>query len=254
MKSFHKNPEFISQEMIKERFTSHRGLYEKKKEQNSKAAIKNGLDKEPPFLEFDIVFRKGHFWTAHPPQKSLAKLTEILELFKNKQTFPKIDLKLNSKQDYHHVLDELVKLINKKEFLRFTLLNIGGKVPIEHINNGREYFVDKIKTKGHIKLNVDPGKMGLFSYGLIKPIKKHMKKINKAVYSISPEIIYCKERKLIPKICKKYNIKHVMFWLRDWPDVKNPKIKEQEILEALELEKYGLKVLFDVNPSCIVLD
>ncbi len=141
--------------------------------------------------------------------------------------------------------------IIKKASFRIYIVNENGI--IEFVNNAiikmsgtsREQFIGmnvfelptyKKKPKGKID----------------EEIKKHIRMLGSALYSISPEI-HEEDWNCVLKFAKENRIKNCQFWLRGWPDVPNPKVKAETIMKAMNLEeKYGVKIYFDINPEYIV--
>ncbi len=214
----------------------HRGVSKIGDIPNSYEAIKNAIQKKPLLVEFDIFLHKGELYTGHPPHDPINKFKDVIKLFVGKSTFPKIDIKV--KKDYvtpiKKVLEEL-----KNENIKFALINIGGikgKLSME----AEEYLASH--SGSNVMINIDLARYGKEEFA------KHLKRIQNKVLSISPEINES-DWEYVFKIAKKYDIPVCNFWLRGWPDVKNPSISERKILEAfLAGRKQGLIVLFDLNP------
>ena len=57
--------------IIQERFSCHRGAISDEFEENSLEAIRAGFEKNPPFIEFDVMLGDdGRIGTGHPPART----------------------------------------------------------------------------------------------------------------------------------------------------------------------------------------
>ncbi len=212
----------------------HRGVSEKGDIPNSYEAIKNAIQKKPLLVEFDIFLHKGELYTGHPPHEPVDKFKDVIRLFTRKSTSPKVDIKV--KGDYR---TSVKKVLDELKNIRLALINIGGikgKLSME----AEEYLASH--SGSNVMINIDLARYGKEEFA------EHLKRIKNKVLSISPEINES-NWEYVFKIAKKYDIPVCDFWLRGWPDVKNPSISERKILEAfLAGRKQGLIVLFDLNP------
>jgi len=219
---------------------------------NSLKAINAALNFEPPFIEFDVILVDGHILTGHPPQKPLDSLNNILDLFSNKKTYPKIDIKRYSDESLSMTVNKVINIIEQKQ-INFTLISIGmEKNNKEDVMNMEAYSVRRIASNPKIKLNIDIAKYRSANGEIKKDIKKHVKKLGDSVLSISPEI-HDADWDSVAQFACEHNINKVMFWLREWPHVINPKVTEKTIRKALMLEnKYPITVYFDINYKYLI--
>lgn len=234
--------------LIKQRFGLHRGMCSNILEENSLQAIKKAVDLKPPWVEFDIILSDNkELKTGHPPQ-SVGNFEEILKLFKNKKTYPKIDIKLHKEIELcFFMVNEVLNLLNFYN-IKFALISITGNR--KNIIESQNYLFQKIKNNPKIKLNIDLAKYRK-SEKNTKEIENHIENLKDVIHSLSPEI-HEEDWETNAQFAEKYQIKNLCFWLRSWPDVPNPKVSEKTIRKALELEKkYNIKIYFDINPQYI---
>jgi hypothetical protein len=223
---------FIPKE-IRERICIHRGLFESEDEENTASAIRDAVELNPYFVEFDIQKYNGGFFSGHPPAivtGNDGKLGNILGVYSEharqvqangqnfkRFTFPKIDLKLNG-EDPKKVINELVAILEDR--------------------------------KERYGLNVDLEKFG--AYSKIGGVNKL-----RALFSASPEINspYTYTGKNFFDFVKRHKIGEVHFWLRGPPDNPNPAVYLNTLRYALEWGKSNhLTVYFDINPMYIEND
>ncbi len=240
-----KNPSLDS--LIKQKFGLHRGVYSNVSEENSLQAIKKAVDLEPLWVEFDIILGNDkELKTGHPPQ-ALDKFKDVLLLFKEKKTYPKIDLKLREeKKFYPFMINKTLDLVDSYG-IKFTLISITGDK--KYIMEAQNYLFQKIKNNPKIKLNIDLTKYEEIEKNF-KKIETHINHLKNIIYCLSPEI-HKNNWDKNAQLAEKYQIKNICFWLRSW-DVLNPKVSEETIRKALELEKkYNIEIYFDINPQYI---
>lgn len=236
-------------DLIKQRFGIHRGLTEAYKE-NSLEAIKAAVALKPPFVEFDVMLVNGVVRTGHPPGKPLDGLEEVLYLFEGKETYPKIDIKLKDDKPYSAVIDKVLRLVSQRH-INFVLINVSGE-DRDYVMQAENYLADRARDNQKIRMNIDLARYGGPKYEIGECIEKHVEKLGDVVYSISPEI-HEEDYEVIAKFAEKNLIRNVCFWLRGWLDNPNPKVKEETIRKALDLEKeYNIKVYFDINPKYVM--
>ncbi|MHA1689525.1 MAG: hypothetical protein ACTSYC_00735 [Promethearchaeota archaeon] len=237
----------ISQ-IIKDRFGIHRGIESPYAMPNSLEAIKSAVDLKPVFVEFDVIPVNGDLKTAHPPQKPLNNLSEILSIFNGTPTFPKIDFKL--KEDtYKEAIDKLLELIKYSK--KFVLINLSGIKKRNLIMDAECYLANIIMNYKHLRMNLDLARYRPPRQKLDTSTIAHLKNLADVVHSISLEI-YEEDWDLVFETGINFGIKNFQFWLRGWPDVPHPKLKLKTILKALELEKkFNVSVYFDINPNWI---
>jgi len=217
--------------------------------QNSISAIKAAIELSPVFIEFDIVFDPltKRAMTSHPPQKPLDELELILQSFKGKKTFPKLDLKLKE-ETYKEFIKIIIKHIN--DFGTYVLVNLSG-FHGEKMMKIEEYFASKIKDLDFVQINIDLARYRKSNQLLNEKILKHIEQIKEKIGGISPEINE-ENWELVAELAEKFGIQKIYFWLRGWPDVKYPIIKQEMIFKALELEKkYKIQVFFDINMNYV---
>jgi len=235
------------QTIIKERFGSHRGYSDDGHIFNSLKAINAALDFEPPFIEFDVSLVNGNLLTVHPPEKPLDALSDVLDLFRNKRTYPKIDIKRYSNESSSAMVNKVIDMVEQKQ-INFALISIGmeGRDK-KDIMNMETHSVCRMTCNPKIKLNIDIAKYRPAKKEIKKNIRTHVKKMGDSVFSISPEI-NDENWDLVAQFACEHGINKLMFWLREWPQVANPKVTEETIRKALKLEnKYPITVYFDIN-------
>lgn len=232
--------------LIKQRFGLHRGLCSNISEENSLQAIKKAVDLRPLWVEFDVGLSKNQqLKTGHPPQRLVDDLQEVLSLFQNKKTYPKIDLKIGERKKYSYMIDTILDLINQYN-INFTLINISGTRDKYRIIKAHNYLFERKKDNLKIKLNVD-----LTDLAIDEKTENHIKNSKNIIHSLSLEI-HEEDWNKSAQFAEECQIKNLCFWLRSWPGVPNPKISEETIRKALKLEKkYNIKVYFDINPQYI---
>lgn len=230
---------------LKERFCAHRGDTSAGPE-NSYEAIRTAATRNLLFVEFDVMFVNGAFYTGHPPSEPIDELGRILTLFEGNTTFPKIDLKLGSCEDFRKPIDTLLSLIREQFELDFVLLNIGG-LGREAAMEAQHYLAAQIREEDHIGLNIDLHNYRAYNECIDEDIHNHVVSLGDVVYTISPEI-HKEDHELIGKFAQDHGIRHVCFWLFGPPSEPNPSVSEVTLLKALELEKrYRIAVYFDMD-------
>ncbi|MCK4429649.1 MAG: hypothetical protein KAU95_04685 [Candidatus Aenigmarchaeota archaeon] len=243
-------------EIIHTKFGSHRGLGSQEVRENSKEAIYRAIENKSVFVEFDVSYCKidGTLRLGHPPQEPFEKLEEIYSLFKNTPTYPKVDIKFSDKDDYKKMIDKVIEQGNKSE-LDFILVNIGDYGEKNKALEVEEYFCSKIKNKPQFKLNIDLERYkNKAEEGYDEEIvNKHIDKYKERIYSVSPEINETDWEKTA-EFCKEHDIKNIGFWLRGWPDNPNPKVQEETIKNALDIEKQyqGISIYFDIPKDKVI--
>ncbi len=234
--------------LVKQKFGLHRGVCSDTSEENSLQAIKKAADLEPLWIEFDVVLSDDkELKTGHPP-RFVSNFEEILSLFKNKKTYPKIDLKLREEKEFYPLMiDRTLDLVASYN-IKFALISITGDK--EHIIESQNYLFQKIKNNPKIKLNIDLAKYEEIGENP-EELETHIKTLSDIIYCLSPEI-HEDNWNTNAQFAEKHQIKNIHFWLRSWPDVLNPKVNETTIRKALKLEdRYNIKVRFDINPQHI---
>lgn len=243
MKSSIKN--LVLKEIIKQRFGIHRGL-ETHAEPNSLKAIQYAVALKPVFVEFDVTYADDVIKTGHPPQEPLDKLEDVLSVFEESKTYPKIDIKLKNYEQYSIVIDNVLKLVSQTD-IDFVLINVSGLNDRDCVMEVENYLSVKIRNNPKIRLNIDLAKYK----GIDDCVKKHVNKLGDVIYSVSPEIHEENWDKTI-RFAEKNNIENCYFWLRGSPDTTNPDVTEETIQKALSLEeKYNVKIYFDISPPYI---
>ncbi|MHA1340556.1 MAG: hypothetical protein ACTSRZ_10060 [Promethearchaeota archaeon] len=239
-------------QVIRDRFGIHRGLESPYAPPNSLKAIKSAIDLNPVFIEFDVIYFEGRAVTAHPPQKPLDDLREVMALFKGKTTFPKLDLKFDDKT-YKKLTKIVVEIL--KDFDSYALVNLSGVKGRYKIFEVEEYFVNQIKDLPFVRINIDFARFRKikndFHEAIDKETEQHLKKIKDYIDAVSLEI-YEEDWDYIIKMGLRFEIHNYYFWLRGWPDVKHPVIHIDVIKKAIELEKkHNINVYFDINTNYI---
>ena len=229
---------------LKGRFCSHRGDRSAGRE-NSYDAIKAAVEQGVFYVEFDVIFKDDSWWTGHPPDEPIDKLEHVLFLFKDNETFPKIDLKMSSAEDYYQAIDAILAAV-KHAGLKFTLINIGKtdrdrKSSIETLN----YLAEQVRGFEYIKLNIDLQYYRPHGEPIDEGIHQHVSSLGDFVFAMSPEI-HKEDPDAMGRFAQQHNIPYVCFWLLGYH------VKEETLLEALKVEeKYGVKVLFDMNKGYV---
>lgn len=235
--------------LIKQKFGSHRGLYSNLSEQNTLPSIKKAIILKPPWVEFDIVLAKdGTPRTSHPPQEPQDRFEDVLALFKEKSTYPKVDIKLpKDKEMSFFIIDRVLKSLDCFS-INFALITMGGGK--EHIIETENYLFQKIENNSKVKFDTSLVKHRGIKEST-KEINRHIEYIKSIIYSLSVEI-YEEDWAKSVRFAKRHQIENINFWLRSWPSVIHPRVNRQTIYEALKLEKkYNVKVGFDINPQYI---
>ena len=235
---------------MRERFCSHRGDLSAGPE-NSYEAIKASVEQDVFYVEFDVMYIRGSLWTGHPPSEPIDELERILPLFEDTETFPKIDFKFGSCEEFKKPIDALLSLLGKYN-LDFVLINLGGELKGERMNEAQLYFTSQVRKNEQIKLNIDLKYYRPSGKPISKKIRDHVASLGEVVYTISPEI-HKENLDAMGKFAQEHGIKYVCFWLFGPPDEPNPKVSEAPLLKALELEKkYDVKVLFDIDQGYVI--
>ena len=241
------------EEILKTRFGHHRGIPENGYIPNSFNAIKDAVDTHPPFVEFDVSLVGKILKTGHPPQEPLDELSDVLGLFENKKTYPKIDIKPLTTSSTIHAIDKTLRIVKQKQ-ITFALLNIGrGHLGRKEFIEIDKYITSKIQNDPAIQLNIDIARYRPYGAPIDKKFKQHIKKIGVALFSISPEI-HEEHAETMLQLAQDYKITTVAFWLKSWPDVSNPQVKEKTIRNILALgKKYPtISILFDINAAHVI--
>lgn len=159
------------------RFCPHRGVGS----ENTLQGIRNAVLQQPFLSEFDVRPYNGRLHLGHPPDLNLdTTLEDILVLFENVTTIPKIDLKL----DDNTFKDGLEMLISQaKSTSRKILVNIDGELSTAKFMQAEAFLLDN--TSKNILLNID-----LIRYKNIsnEDIEQHINSLARAPFSLSPNI------------------------------------------------------------------
>ena len=252
---------------ISERICPHRGRFESEDQENTVNAIRDAVELNPYFVEFDIQKYNGGFSSGHPPTMVTGdegKFENILRVYveharhvqKNDQnfkriTFPKIDLKLNGKEDYQEVIDSLVPVLAHPEYeaIPFYLVNIGG-VSGEIYASALSYFARRSgKLKQRVRLNVNLEQLGTSDE---KMIGQAMTLLGDLIFSVSPEIHTADVGEDLLLFLRRHQIEQLHFWLLGPPSDTNPRVYLNTLRYALAWDKSNnLAVYFDINPRYI---
>ncbi len=240
--------------LIKQKFGLHRGIYSNPSKENSIQAIEKAIDLRPLWVEFDVgLANNKELKTGHPPRRLVASFSKALSLFQNKETYPKIDLKIGEKRKYPQMINTILELINQYK-IDFTLINISGTENRYQIIEAHNYLFKKIKNNPKIRLNVDLADLvnsKTLKREIDKETENHIKNSRNIIHSLSLEI-HEEDWNKNAQFAEKHQIKNLYFWLRGWPEVLNPGVSKETIRKALELEnKYNIEVYFDINPQYI---
>lgn len=243
-------------EIIRTRFGCHRGYGFDRHEQNSLGAIRVAVERDPVFVEFDVIYHDHEPKTGHPPQRPLDPLDTVLESFRRSKTYPKVDLKLNGDETDHVFIDKVRALISDKELSR-ALVTMGNGA--EKSMSGERYvhmyrfLFDELKDDTPIRLSFDLGKMKKYrSEPFDKKFRSDLRYLAPKIDSLCLEI-HEEDWEESARIAEDHGIPHVTFWLRSWPSVHNPRVETRTLLEALELERrYCITVMFDIDPGYVV--
>ncbi len=228
---------------LKGRFCSHSGDISVGLE-NSYDAIKAAVEQGVFYVEFDVMFVDNSWWTGHPPSEPIDTLERILSLFKDNETFPKIDLKLNTAEDNSQAIDAALAPV-KHAGLKFTLINIGGETGRKSSIETQNYLAEKVRDLEHIRLNIDLQYYRPHGEPIDEGIYQHVSSLGDFVFAMSPEV-HKEDYDAIGSFAQQHNIPYVCFWL------SGHHVKEETLLQALELEeKYDIKVLFDMNEGYV---
>jgi len=241
------------EEILKTRFGPHRGIMGNGYIQNSFDAIKAAVDLNPPFVEFDISLVDGILRTGHPPQKPLDKLTDVLCLFENKKTYPKIDIKPLTTSSTRNAIDQTLKIVRQKQ-IAFTLLNIGrGHLGKEEFVEIDKYAASKIQNSPAIRLNADVARFRPYGSPVDQATKQYLKSLGSALFSISPEV-HKEDPETMVRLARDHGINTVAFWLQSWPAVSSPQVKEETVREIFALEKKypDVSIFFDINQEYVI--
>lgn len=238
--------------IIRERFGIHRGTTHKGYIPNSLKAIRAAVSVSPPFVEFDISPIKGKLLTGHPPQRPVNEFHNALKIFdRKKETYPKIDVKIGLGKAVPEIIDQVLNSIQQRQ-IKFSLINIHGGIDRNDIIQAEVYLASKIVNNPKVKLNIDPARYRPSGKIINHEILDNVKKLGNAVFSISPEI-HEENHQVMAGFAEECDIGKIVFWLKGWPDVPNPKVSETIIRKAILLEKdYPVSVYFDINPVHIV--
>lgn len=228
--------------VLEGRFCSHRGDLSAG-EENSYAAIKAAVDQEVFYVEFDVMRIGRGFYTGHPPSEPVEHLEDVLPLFEGYETFPKIDLKLGSGEQYRETISALLTVLKQFD-VDFVLLNLAGL-------KGRAAMEAECYLMGkgdrRIRLNIDPHRYQPFGEVIDENIDRHIESLGSAPFSISPEI-HREHHSDMGELAQRHGIQYVCFWLFGLPDEPHPQVSESTLRKALELEaRYDVTVLFDMD-------
>lgn len=236
------------EKVIGEKFCFHRGTPLRKFKENSIEAIRVASKQSAPFIEFDVMLADdGKVRIGHPPQEPAEELGDVLDLFDNKNFYPKIDIKQRAlNRDTETTRLVLAKV--KEKNLRFALITTDCS------NKNRKdimYYelaiLNEIKNHPSIKLSIDLGKYKKKREAVDRGITEHLKKLYGSVHTLSAEV-HESDPDEVGKFANEHGIKTINFWLKSWPDVINPRVSEETILSVLFLEKkYGVKIYFDMH-------
>lgn len=244
------------EEIVKTRFGIHRGLVSEGNPANSLGAIRAAIVLDPPFAEFDVGLFNGAIGTGHPPDKPQDRLEEVLPLFGEKKTYPKVDIKLMG-EPFRPVIDAALPLIKQTRInfvlVCFSTLKSKENIRRDYFMQAEAYFAEKVGPTQKIGLSIDLARYrpprGAINGGF--GIREHVGKLGGLVYCISTEI-HEEDRERVAQFAQEHKIGQLHFWLRGWPDVPNPSVSEETLRPALALEdRYPVKVYFDLNPAFI---
>ena len=236
----------------------HRGYRIEGVEYDSLEAVRRALKHNPFFIEIDVQLFDGEVWTGHlPGQEPLDRLEDILPLFKNEDTFPKIDIKLLG--DDYGLIDKVIELVRQSELEQIVVINIDAGEDGLIESGGMDcfaaelYLAEKVNNDPKIQLNID-----LARYRKMraddKKIEEHIKKLQEdiKIWSISLEI-HNGEIEKSAELALKYRIPHIVFWIVTTIDGKSEAVTKQDIGKALDLEmRYPtIQVYFDIDPQLL---
>ena len=226
---------------LKGRFCMHRGDPSAGRE-NSYDAIKAAVEQDIFYIEFDVRFKDGSWWTCHPPNEPIDELERILSLFKDHKTFPKIDLKMSTADDYYQAIDAALAAV-KNAGLNFTLINI-GETDLKSSIEMQNYLAEQIRGLEHIRLNIDLQYYRPHGEPIDEGIHQQVSSLGNLVFAMSPNI-HKEDPDTMGRFAQQHNIPYVCFWL------SGHHVKEETLLQALKIEEYGVKVLFDMNEGYV---
>jgi len=242
------------EEIIARRFGIHRGIESPYAKSNSLKAIRAAVALEPPFVEFDVMSSDSGIKTGHPPQESLDDLEDVLLLFEGKATYPKVDIKLRSSEPAYPTIKKVVGLA-KRFNIHFALVNISadiaGSGAREFIMHAQNRFAEIVRGNPKLRLSIDLARYRDPRTKVDEEIREHVRRLGNIVNSIASEI-HEDDMEDVAEFAEEFAIGNITFWLRSWPDVSHPKVAEETIRRALQLEeKYPLKVFFDINHTSV---
>ena len=228
---------------LRERFCPHTGDLSAGPE-NSYGAIKAAVEQDVFYVEFDVRYLKDSLWTGHPPRGPVDELERILPLFEDNETFPKIDLKFGSSEELQEPIDALLSLLGKYN-LNFVLINLGGELKGERRNEAQLYFAEQVGNRDNLKLNIAPQCYRPYGEPIDEDFYQEVSSLGDVVFAMSPDI-HKEDPDAMGRFAQQHNIPYVCFWLL------GHHVKEETLLQALEVEeKYGVKVLFDMNEGYV---
>jgi len=250
----------------------HRGVATTEHEENTASAISCGLEYNPYYIEFDVLYVDGSFRQGHPPhvidgpdgdlRKTLSHFalhaSSSQESQKNKRiTFPKIDLRIDVENNNENTIRDLLHLLQQPEYTSIPqfLLNINATKNFsnrgEVIIKAQSDFVQQAYSSDlgeRLKLNVDIAKYSSLVRG---GIVDHIQSLAPFVLSISPEI---KESDLddVVTLAQETQIPEIHFWLYGAPDRPHNHISVTELQAAYTRVRPHVKaVYFDISPTAI---
>ena len=257
---------FIPKE-IRERICIHRGLFKSEDKENTVSAIRDAVELNPYFVEFDIQKYNGSFFSGHPPAivtGNDGKLGNILSVYSEharqvrangqnfkRITFPKIDLKLNGEDNYEKLIDGLISILENPDYedIPFYLVNLGQVYGARYLSTLLQFANLARDLKERVGLNVDLEKLGTYDE---KTIDKDWAELDDFIFSVSPEIHTADVGDNFLLFIKQHNIKHVHFWLLGPPNNPCPSVYLNTLRYVLGWgQSNHLTVYFDINPKYV---
>ena len=234
---------------LRERYCSHRGDLSAGPG-NSYEAIKASAEQDVVYVEFDVMYIEGSLWTGHPPSEPIDELERILPLFEDNETFLKIDLKFGFYEEWQEPIDTLLSLLGEYT-LDFVLINLGGRLKGERMNEAQLYFAEQVKDRDNLKLNIALQCHRPYGEPVSDELYLHFRSLGDLVWSVSPEL-FMEDHDAMGKFAQGLGIAYVIFWITGLPNEPTPWVSEATLLKTLELEeKYDIKVLFDINQGYV---
>ncbi len=218
-----------------ERICPHRGIGD----ENTLAAIENGLLLQPFLLEFDVQYHHQNLYLGHPPGMAReATLQEALELFAGQTSLPKVDLKLTERTVFVG-LWAFITAIDKLPFS--VLVNISGDLQPQAYMKAEQVLMKS--TPATVLLNIDLARYGKLS---VAQIDAHLSSLARKPFSISPNLeapLY-----MVESLARRHDIQHIHFWSH--PASSYPVATLEEKLD--DLQRKNFEVCFDIKQQNIM--